>query len=207
MNITPYHFKEITNKGYNLDIIYTLKLVEEGVDVKSFCEEAPKLKIVYQSIIRKGLISEQDCLTTDGKSLLKFLETPANEVVELIKQKPNSSDFDLWWKTYPSTDTFVIKGTNFLGSRSFKVKKDECKLKLQKILAEGEYTIEELVKALELDVFQKKENSFKTKTNKLSFLQNSLTYLNQRSFEGYIDLIRQGFSPKEEPEIVGSTDI
>lgn len=206
MNITPYHFKEIVNKGYNLDIIYTLKLIEEGVDVKSFCEESPKLKIVYQSIIRKGLISDEDRLTNEGKDVLDFLNTPV-EKGEFVKQKPDSSDFDLWWKTYPSTDTFVIKGTNFLGSRSFKVKKDECKLKLQKILAEGEYTIEELVKALELDVFQKKENSFKTKTNKLSFLQNSLTYLNQRSFEGYIDLIRQGFSPKEEPEIVGSTDI
>lgn len=206
MKMHSFHFKEVVNKGYNLDIIYVLQMIEEGLDAKAFCEQSPKLKVIYQSIIRKGLISDEDRLTSEGKELLHFLKSPVEET-ELVKQKPVSTDFDEWWKAFPATDTFVYKNISFQGSRSFRTRKEDCRLKLNKILAEGDYTIQELIAALELDVKQKKENSVKTKTNKLTFLQNSLTYLNQRSFEGYVELIREGFKLKETEVVSGGTDI
>jgi hypothetical protein len=74
-------------------------------------------------------------------------------------------------------------------------------------LEEGEYTLEELVEALRFDVLQKKENSVKTNTNKLTYMQNSLTYLNQRSFEPFIELIKEGVKIQESETPVGGTDI
>ncbi len=65
-------------------------------------------------------------------------------------------------------------------------------MKFEKIIIEGDYTAEELIEALKYDVVQKKEASFKTGNNKLSYMQNSLTYLNQRSFEPFIELIKKG---------------
>jgi hypothetical protein len=65
--------------------------------------------------------------------------------------------------------------------------------------------MDDLVKALEFDVLQKKENSLKTGTNKLTYMQNSLTYLNQRSFEPFIELIRQNSIIEE--QTMGGTDI
>jgi len=38
-------------------------------------------------------------------------------------------------------------------------------------------------------------------------MQNSLTYLNQRTFEPFIELIREGKKIVEEPIIRGGTDI
>ena len=51
------------------------------------------------------------------------------------------------------------------------------------------------------------ENSIKTKTNRVTFMQNSLTYLNQRSFEPFIELIREGNAVKIAPEQFKGTDI
>jgi hypothetical protein len=87
------------------------------------------------------------------------------------------------------------------------VKKEECKAKIDKILEEGDYTIDEIIEALEFEVLQKKENSIKTKTNKLTYMQNSFTYLNQRTFEPFIELIKEGETIKEEQIISGGTDI
>ena len=88
-----------------------------------------------------------------------------------------------------------------------RVKKEDCKVKFNNILLEGDYTCDELIAALEYEVLQKKENSIKTKTNRVTFMQNSLTYLNQRSFEPFIELIREGNAVKIAPEQFKGTDI
>jgi len=179
INITHYHFEEIINSGYTLDMIYFLKLAEEGIDVQSMCTD-PKMQMLCQSVRRKGLLSESFKLTLIGKSVIGFLDEEGTPEIKLVKTKKNSNDFDDWWKSYPGTDTFTHKKTDFTGTRSMRVKKDDCKVKLNSILAEGEYTIKEMIAALEYEVLQKKENSYKTKTNKLSYmhqsLQEALTY-------------------------------
>ncbi len=126
----------------------------------------------------------------EGKDLLSFLSTKGDK--KIIKKKVLEEPFLLWWAAYPSTDSFDYKGRHFQGTRSLKAKKDDCKLKLNKILNEGQYTIEELIKALELEVHQKMENSIKTGQNKLSFMQGSITYLNQYTYESYVELVRKG---------------
>jgi hypothetical protein len=206
MNITPYHFEEILKAGYSLDIIYFLKIADEGYDVEKLCDD-PKLRVLCQTVRRKGLLSENFKITVIGKSVLGFLDEKGTPEMKLVKKKQVSNDFDDWWKAYPGTDTFTHKGKEFSGTRSLRAKKDECKAKLNSILAEGEYTIAELIAAIQYEVLQKKENSVKTKTNKLSYMQNSLTYLNQRTFEPFIELIREGKIVKEETPVEGGTDI
>ena len=207
LKITPYHFEELIKKSYSLDVIYLLKLIEQQFDVQPLCEGSMKIAALYQTLMRKGLISETDeKITTQGKELLQFIET--KEATKIVKRKPATTEFEEWWKVYPGTDTFTHKGKKFTGNRGLRQNKDECRLRFDKILLEGEYTAAQLIEALEFDVLQKKENSVKTGTNRLTYMQNSLTYLNQRSYEPFIELIKDGAKVIEEaPKPAGGTDI
>ena len=206
LKLTPYHFEELIKKSYSLDLIFLLKLIEEQYDVSSLCEDSMKIAALYQSLVRKGLITDtEDKLTTIGKELLQFIET--KESTKIVKKKPATTEFEEWWKVYPGTDTFTHNGKKFSGNRGLRQNKDECRLKFDKILLEGEYTAADLIAALKFDVEQKKENSVKLGTNKLTYMQNSLTYLNQRSYEPFIELIKEGAKIDQAPKIVGGTDI
>lgn len=202
----PYHFEELHKRGYTLDLVYILQLVSENENINlSETFSSKKIDVIVQTAIRKGLLTDNGALTLTGKELLQFLNSEGEDVV--IKKAVKNDDFEEWWKTYPGTDSFVHKGVTFTGSRSLRVRKDECKIKLKKILDEGEYTITELIEALKFEVLQKKENSIKQKSNKMSFMQNSLTYLNQRTFEPFIELVREGMQVREEQNVTGGTDI
>ena len=206
LKLTAYHFEELIKKSYSLDLIFLLKLIEEQMDIQPLCTNSMKIAALYQTLIRKGLITEtEDKLTTLGIELLQFIKS--EESTKIVKKKPATTEFEEWWKAYPGTDTFTHKGKRFTGARSLRQNKDECRLRFDKILLEGEYTAVELIEALKFDVEQKKENSVKLGTNKLTYMQNSLTYLNQRSYEPFIELIKEGAQIEEAPKIVGGTDI
>lgn len=193
LTITPSHFEQIVNKGYSIDMICLLKMVEQGIDVTVFCSTSPKLKVMYQTLMRKGVLTEEMKLTLEGQSLMEFVNNPIQG--EYVKAKPSEDAFERWWKAYPGTDTFTYKGKTFSGSRVLRARKEDCKAKLTKILEEGQYTIDQMLEALDYELIQKKEASLKAKTNKMVFMQNSLTYLNQRTFEPFIELIKAGAKP------------
>jgi hypothetical protein len=206
LTVTPQQFEELIKKGYNLDVIFLLKLIDEQYDVSPLCEGSMKIASVYHSLIRKGLITNDDKLTTPGKDLLEFMNTKGG--ARIIKKKPATTDFEEWWKSYPGTDSFEYKGKTFKGTRAIRKGKDECRLKFDKIILEGEYTATQLIEALNYEILQKKESSISTNSNRLTFMQNSVTYLNQRAFEAYIELINDGakidIAPKKP---TGGTDI
>jgi hypothetical protein len=206
VKLTLYHFKELLKNGFTLDMVFLLKLVEEGHDLKDACNGDPKLEILAQGIYRKGLISGDNKITLTGKNVLKFIKEEAPND-KIIKKKPATEDFQRWWKAFPGTDTFKHKDKSFSGSRSLRRDVENCRLKFNAILSEGEYTADDLVAAVEFDVLQKKENSYKSGENKLKYMQNSLTYLTQRSFEPFIELVKQGITIEEKPKPVGTTDI
>ena len=206
LTVTSSHFKELIKAGYSLDMLCFIALVNEGNDVDELCADNAKLKMLHQTVRRKGLLSESNKITIIGNEVLSFLNETVDEP-KLPKKKKSDSDFDKWWNRYPGTDTFTHKGQAFTGTRGMRVKKDDCKIKFNNIIGEGEYTSTEMIAALEYEVLQKKENSIKTKTNRLTFMQNSLTYLNQRSFEPFIELIREGNAVKIAPEQFKGTDI
>ena len=207
LHITPQQFEELIKRSYNLDIIYLLKLIEEQYDISPLYKDSMKVASLYQSLIRKGLITDTDeKLTVLGKDLLEFVGAQGGK--KIIKRKPATTDFEEWYKSYPGTDSFEYKGKTFKGTRAIRKGKDECRLKFDKILLEGDYTAEQLIAALKYEVTQKKESSIETNSNRLTFMQNSVTYLNQRSFEAYIELINEGNQVEVAPDKPeGGTDI
>ena len=206
LTIHPEKFLEIIKTSYSLDIIYLLKLIEQNYDVSELCKENVKINVLYNTLIRKGLITEtEDKLTILGTELLEFIESKAS--TKFKKKKFGNDGFDSWWEAYPGTDKFEYKGRSFPATRALCTNKDECRTKFNKILLEGDYTSEQLVEALKYDVQSKKDNSISTGTNKLSFMQNSLTYLNQRTFEPFIEIIKEGKEIENNDYYAGSTDI
>lgn len=205
LTLTCEHFKVLLTQGYSLDMIFLLTAIKEELDITELLKEK-KIALIHQTLLRKALITNENNLTAEGKTLLTFLSSPVEASTKIEKRKPIEDDkFNRWWNAYPGTDTFEHKGTKFTGSRSLRVRKDECRLVITKILGEGEYKMDDLVKALELEVLQKKENSVKTKVNRLTFMQNSLTYLNQRTFEPFIELVRKDVVVEE--QTAGGVDI
>jgi hypothetical protein len=204
MNIilSPYHFQEIIKKGYSLDLIYIMLMVQNDTDISQMCEDSVKIASLHSTLIRKGLLTDHNKLTLTGVGVLAFLET--KEEVKLSTKKKPSDDFDNWWKAFPGTDIFTHNGKSFTGCRSLKSKKEDCRSRLSTILNEGEYTIDQLIGALEFDVNSKKKQSVISNANKLTYMQNSLTYLNQRSFEPFIELLG---TTQPESTNYGGTDI
>jgi len=207
LNVTPEQFEELIKRSYNLDILYLLKLIDEQYDVSPLCKDSMRIASVYQALIRKGLITENDDkLTTLGRDLLEFLNIKGS--AKIIKRRPATTDFEEWWKIYPGTDSFDYKGKKFTGTRAIRKGKDECRLKFDKILLEGEYTAAQLIAALNFEILQKKESSLQTSSNRMTFMQNSVTYLNQRAYEPYIELINSGEQINEsQQKPKGGTDI
>lgn len=207
LNVSPQKYEELIKRGYNLDVIFLLKLIDEQYDVSPLCEESMKIASVYQSLIRKALITKDDeKLTVLGKDLLVFMDTKMD--AKIIRRRPATTDFEEWWKTYPGTDSFEYKGKSFKGTRALRLHKDDCRLKFDKILLEGEYTAAQLIAALNFEVNQKKETSVTENTNRLKFMQGSSVYLNQRAFEPFIELINDGAKIDIAPQKpTGGTDI
>lgn len=191
MQISPNQYAELIKKSYSLDHIYLLKLIEKSYDLTTLRKESIKIDNLYFSLIRKGLITEDEKLSTEGIRILKFVHTTSEVDIPLKRRESTSSLFDEWWKEFPGTDSYEYKGKIFKGARSLRTAKDQCKAKFDKILLEGEYSAQQLIDALKLDIEQKKEKSIMENKNILTYLQNSLTYLNQRSFEPYIELLQE----------------
>jgi len=190
-NVTPSHFEQLLKQSYSLDHIFLLKLIEANIDMQPLIDGSMKIAGLYQSLVRKGLVSDvTEKITQQGRELLTFADSEVKEPIKKLKQKPE--DFDAWWNAFPSTDNFEHKSKKFQGSRALKRSRDDCRIKFNKILAEGEYVAKDIIDATNLDVYLKKEASIRTSDNKLSFLQNSLTYLTQRSFEPFIEMIKTG---------------
>ena len=205
INIKPYHFTELLNKGYSLDMMYILELIQNQKELSTLCEENRKVGDLISTLRRKQLIKEdKDELTTKGQEILAFLNTKAKS---LKTKKVDNTDFKKWWLLYPGLDTFSYKGQSFQGVRSLRTNEDKCRAEFEKIVLEGEYTSTELIKALEFQVEQIKERSVKERQNKLTYLQNSLSYLNQRVFEPFIELVKSDVQIERTPERVGGTDI
>lgn len=203
--ISQTHFEQLLKQSYSLDHIYLLKLVEANVDIQPMIEGSMKIAGLYQSLVRKGLISNVTLsITQTGRELLTYADSEIKEPIKRVKQK--SSDFDNWWNVFPLTDNFEYKGKKFTGSRGLRRSREDCRIKFNKILAEGDYNAQQITDATSLDIFLKKEASVKTGDNKLTFLQNSLTYLTQRSYEPFIEMIQTGIKiPNAQPK--GSVDI
>lgn len=185
--MSPEKFVDLLKKGLGLDLIYLLRLYEQKVDLSELRKESVKFDTLCNTLLRKGLITDRDELTISGLELLVYVDS--KDKAKLVRKKEDEDLFIAWWKEYPGTNQFTFKGKTFKGTRAMRIKREECKTKFYAILNEGEYTAVQLIEALKAEVLMKKEESIKVRENKLTFMQNSLTYLNQRSFDPFVELI------------------
>jgi hypothetical protein len=181
-------------------------LIKEGHDVALFVQDNMKLEAMLQSLIRKGLVTDENKITILGDELLEFMTTKI--AAPIVRKKPSTKEFDDWWEAFPSTDQFEYKGRIFTGSRGMRVQKEKCKLKFNAILNEGKYSAKQITEATKYVVVLKKEASLKKKSNELTYLQNSYTFLDGGYFVPFIALAEQGLPKTEEQTTIGGgTDI
>lgn len=185
-NLTIEGFKQLQTYGIDLNHLFILECLSEGTDVANHTSSS-KVEAWKQNLYRKSLITENGEVTILGKELLTTLSSNGSprEVVQRIRNK-GDDDFEMWWKFYPTTDMFEWKGRKFDGSRGLRQRKEECRKKFNEILLEGEHSAEDLSRALMREIRLKKEQSLKDNENKMKYMQNSATYLNQRTYENFI---------------------
>ncbi len=181
--------EELLQLGIDLNNLFLLEYAFLGVDIAGDTKSS-KIMGWEQTLFRKGYLDGEGKITPKGIDLIRNL-LENNDILPTKKEKGTKEEwFDKWWKAYPGTDTFEYKGKSFRGSRALRVDKEKCKIKFNKILSTGEYKPQDLIDALIYEVNQKKENSFKEGSNKLKYMQNSLTYLNQCTYDPYIELAK-----------------
>ena len=73
IKITFSHFEEIIKSGFNLDMLFFIMQVEEGADVDEMIKDNPKISMLYQTVRRKGLLSDANKVTIIGKQLISLL--------------------------------------------------------------------------------------------------------------------------------------
>lgn len=187
---------QVLSLGMDMNHIYILEKLEfkEAIPIEE------KTKAWIQGLVRKGYLKEDYTVTEAGGILLNKLRNGEDKISEALESfsQANMDEFEQWWEAYPRNDEFTYKERLFKGTRTLRVKKPECRLKFYKIINSGKHTAKELIAALELEVLRKKEASFASKENKLKYMKNSLTYLNQEDYEGFVETAKLSKnSPKE----------
>lgn len=185
LKLTKEHYQELIKKGLSLDYVFMLMLIKEGHGATSIIGDSMKLEAIYQTLHRKALLTDDDKITIIGQELLDFMNSKI--VTTIVRNKPSTKEFDLWWEAFPRTDEFEYKGRVFLGSRGMRVQKEKCKLKFNSIINEGKYSAQQIIDATNYVVNMKKEASFRKKSNELTYLKNSLSFLNEE--ESYVPFI------------------
>lgn len=200
-NITKEGFQELTKVKLTLDQLFYLECCRWRVSLKDVVP-ADKYLSWKQSLIRKGYVDELGNPTADGLEALKAVKSgePFKGALERAAED-TLQGFDKWWNTFPPSDVFEIQGKRFEGSRTLRIRKNDCRDAFVKIMEEKTYSVDDLIGALQYEVQAKKQMSLKERDNKLRYMHNSLTYLKQRDFEGFMN------TPKKTTIVESNEDI
>jgi len=161
----------------------------------------PRNKGWKEALVRKGYLTHDNQPTLQGKAFYEALQN-TDDVVNLTKviketRQRTVSSFDAWWECYPATDRFTVGSKEFKNTRTLRSNKDKCKEIFNRIINSGEYTAEEIIEATKMDVLARKEASMKGNDNKVTFMNKSEVYLNQKAFDAYVEMYRNGERPGE----------
>ena len=186
-NISLNEFRELCNAQVDITSLYILQCISQGIDI---VKEIPSSKVKgwYQTLLRRGYITHEGTISETGKSLLEVVKSnkPIHQEIAKIEAKQEDG-FEKWWAVFPSNDIFTHKGKTFKGSRTLRVDKPKCRVYFDKIINEGEYTVDDMIRSLKYELDLKKELSTKENDNKMRYLSASTAYLNQRKFEGFME--------------------
>lgn len=199
-NITREGFKEIQKSQMTLDQVFYLETRKHKINLKGLVD-GDRLISWRQSLIRKGYLTESEEVTVDGLSLLDLVGSglPFKGYIEERHSKI-ANDFDRWWTLYPSTDQFKAAGRLFEGRRSLRLQKEACRTLFEKIVNEGEFSAEDIIRATKYELDIKKQLSIKENVNNMMFMKNTHAYLNQKAFEGFVEISKTEIITKRSNE-------
>jgi len=189
INISLEKFIQVLDNFHSMDCIYLLYYIREGYYIKNIIKGNKKAGALYNTLIRKGLITETtNDISSYGKEVLKFIESENEDKPkeEIVKREL----FEQWWQEYPPTTDLKCEGMRFEGGRTLRLSKEECRKKFENIIRGKEFTFEEMMKALKEKIEKVKRESVSRKQNQLAFFPNSLTYLNRGEYATYINKMR-----------------
>lgn len=178
---------EIERLGLSFDEFLALyKLYSYETNSRKIYYESDMLN-TYLDLEAKGLIkafNENEVLTfhlrEKGRLLIDSFVNKKNTVLketpEIKKTISNQHKFDEFWMTFPSSDEHGI----YRRTRLLKGNKEICKKKYLSLLSEG-ILHEDIIKALRYEIKLRKDVN--NKNNNMTYMKNSLTWLNQREFE------------------------
>lgn len=185
-NLGTIPLKKILSSQLDINLIFLFEMLHNGYEPEDM--DNIKVKGWVQTLIKKGWINEALCITNFGAEMYNNLFIEDSTPTTVIKKKRviNKTKFDEWWNIFPATDKFEFKGKMFSGTRALRLNKDECKLLFTKWVSNGDYTPDQIIQGTLTDIETRKNASLREGKNKLSFIQNSATYLRQAAFDGFI---------------------
>lgn len=145
-------------------------------------EQVPKDKFL-RDLEKFGFVYEGEATSKGCKLYEEIKDIDGEVVIKAKKVKELDENFEKWWAIYPKHPSHG----KWVSTRSLRVKKDLCQGKFQKILEEGTYTLDDLIRVLELEVSLRKQTSITRDKNELEFMKATESYLNSRQFEVFID--------------------
>jgi hypothetical protein len=189
-NVNRNHVDELAKYRLSLNHLWLLEKLYKGWE----CDD----EIELRGLQRKGLAHKMG-ITEEGRLLYELITTSGDvsEVKEKVKKKREKveDEFSLLWAQFPRTSTHETKGVFFQGTRVLRKNEEKCRLIYNKSIA-GNYPIEDILRALEYEVWSKKNGSNKNE-NKLEYMQTLETWLNQKTFESY-----WGMEIPPEPKVI-----
>ena len=129
-------------------------------------------KIAFYRLQRKKFITEDNILTELGKEVYKDLFELNTGQIEI--------DFNNFWEAYPSSD----KWANYPMTRTLRNNKVKSKQLYTTLMQEG-VTPESILLGLNIEIETRKRIS--SKDNSMKFMQASSTWLNNRTYEAWLD--------------------
>ena len=132
-------------------------------------------------------------ISVKGQDLYDLLSNPEpitiHSIVVDCADKTPDDNFEEWWKTFPTTTSWVTddKNTKFIGSRNIKnLTKANAKVKYLKLLNQG-LKHEDLLGSLKYEIALKKLDSIKKNANQMEYFKGMESYLNQERYLAFID--------------------
>jgi hypothetical protein len=183
--LTIEQFARTIEMGIPLEALFVLECMYQGTNPAAHVKE-PKMEAINQLLTRKSFLSEGR-ITPLGQKVYESLRCGgmAKDAIQELK-KELSSSFDIWWNIFPLHDGFTTGTRKFDKTRALRTSKSDCQNLFNKAVAQGPYTAEQIIAATKAHISSVKAQSAKTRTNKLSFVHNSATYLRQQDYVAWI---------------------
>lgn len=148
-------------------------------------------------------------ISKKGKNFLEEIYLPepirignvSTSLTVLDFDKTEDEMFEEWWKTYPSTTSWMSddKKTKFTGSRALRnLKKSDAKKRYIKLLNQG-LSHDELLGGLKYEIKTKKLDSIKKDVNQMDYFKGMEAYFNSERYMIYLE------SYREYPDFVSDT--